>query len=134
MEKNCLDFLVDFCLLSEQLPMKLVETILQGWHEFGGADGVCLVLKGGGGSRTWRNYMIGIFHLRNLKIFTSWISKSMIEFFRITAIWNTVHIWCWLEFYTINIFTVYWGVGGCEHFCKQWENDLFFKPTSSIVR
>ena len=84
--KNCLDFLVGFCLLSEQLPMKLVETILQGWHEFGGADGVCLVLKGGGGSRKMADCMLGIFHLRNLKIFTSWISKSMIEFFRITAV------------------------------------------------
>ena len=48
--KSCLDFLFGFCLLSEQRPMKLVETILQGWHEFGGAVGVCLELKGGGGS------------------------------------------------------------------------------------
>ena len=53
--------MVGFCLLSEQLPMKLVETILQGWHEFGGADGVCLELKGGGGSRKIADLMHGKF-------------------------------------------------------------------------
>ena len=57
---------MDFCLLSEQLPMKLVETILQGWHEFGGADGVCLVLKGGGGSRKMADSILGIFLSKNL--------------------------------------------------------------------
>ena len=57
---------MDFCLLSEQLPMKLVETILQGWHEFGGADGLCLVLKGGGGSRKIIDSMLCIFLSKNL--------------------------------------------------------------------